>query len=63
MNDQRKPLMKTVRLWGLSLISAAAGATTVWLTDSLPYGIVAFAVVLLILGPLLWRYEKRHHDD
>ncbi len=63
MSDQRQQVLKTVRLWVLSLISAAAGAITVWLTDSLPYGILAFAITLLILGPLLWRYEKRHRDN
>ena len=61
--EQRDQVKKTARLWALSLICATAGAGTVWLTDSLPYGIGAFAISLLILAPLLWRYEKRRRGD
>jgi len=38
---------------------ASAGAVTVWATDSIGQGVLAFLVSLAILGPLLWLYEKR----
>ena len=43
----------------LSLICAGAGAGTVYGTGSLVRGIGVFLIVLVILGPLLFFYEKR----
>ena len=58
--ELRKQLFKSVRLWALSLICASVGATTVWATGSVGSGVLAFLGSLLVLGPILWLYEKRH---
>ena len=58
--ELRKQLFKSVRLWALSLICATVGATTVWATGSVGSGVLAFLGSLLVLGPILWLYEKRH---
>jgi hypothetical protein len=52
-------LSKEGRLWLLSLACASAGAVTVWATDSLGQGVLAFLISVAILGPLLWLFEKR----
>jgi hypothetical protein len=57
--ELRQELSKEGRLWLLSLVCASAGAVTVWATDSLGQGVLAFLVSVAILGPLLWLYEKR----
>jgi hypothetical protein len=57
--ELRQNLSKEGRLWLLSLVCAAAGAITVWATDSLGRGVLAFLVSVAILGPLLWLFEKR----
>lgn len=64
MEDERDPELrakfaKEGRLWGLALICATVGATTVALTDAVPPGIVAFLIAVLVLAPLLRAYEKR----
>jgi len=57
--ELRQKISKESRLWLLSLVCASAGAVTVWATDSIGQGVLAFLVSLTILGPLLWFYEKR----
>lgn len=62
--DERDPELrakfaKEGRLWGLALVCATAGATTVAVTDAVAPGIVAFLIALLVLVPLLRAYEKR----
>lgn len=55
----RRELAQTGRLWGLAFFCATAGAVTVGVTGRLAPGILAFAVALLVLGPLLYVYERR----
>lgn len=56
--DRRGEMGRQLRIWGLSLVCATIGATVVWATGSLPYGVIAFAVTVAVLGTLLWRFEK-----
>lgn len=56
----RRQLLKSVRLWLLSLICASVGAATVWATNSIGPGVLAFLGALVVLGPILWLYERRH---
>ena len=58
-SELRGKLAKEGRLWGLALVCATVGAVTVALTGSVPIGVVAFLVVIAVLGPLLHRHEKR----
>lgn len=60
--DLRRNVAKEVRLWVLALVCAAAGATAVSVTDSLPIGIFVFLGTLAVLGPLLFAYEKRQRN-
>lgn len=55
----RRRLLKTGRLWLLSLVCATAGAVTVSITDSLGAGVLACLVGLALLGPALWVFERR----
>ncbi|HET9873743.1 MAG TPA: hypothetical protein VFP89_14250 [Propionibacteriaceae bacterium] len=55
----RGELAKQGRLWLLSVICAAAGATGVQLSGSLLVGVLVFAIFLVVLGCLLLAYEKR----
>jgi len=55
----RRDLAKQGRLWGLSLVCATVGAVTVWRTDELLPGIGAFLIALVVLGSLLYAYERR----
>jgi hypothetical protein len=62
--DERDPelrakLAKEGRLWALALVCATVGATTVALSGSVLPGVLAFLVMIGVLGPLLRRYEKR----
>lgn len=62
--DVRRQLRQQARLWLLSLVCAIAGATTVYRTDSLWSGVAVFLLFLVVLGPLLWLYERsRRHRD
>lgn len=56
----RKQLFKSVRLWVLSLICALVGSLTVWATGSVGPGVLAFLGSLVVLGPILWFYERKH---
>lgn len=58
--ELRRRLAKEGRLWALAFVCALAGAVTVAVTDAVPPGIVAFLVALVVLGPLLYLYERRH---
>ncbi|MGJ3507858.1 hypothetical protein [Enemella sp. A6] len=53
---------KEVRLWGLSFVCAALGALAVWYFDNLLAGIGVFLISLIILGGLLYGYEKRRGE-
>ena len=55
----RKKLLKSVRLWTLSLICALVGSLTIAATDSIGLGVLAFLASLFVLGPILWVYERR----
>jgi 4-amino-4-deoxy-L-arabinose transferase-like glycosyltransferase len=57
--ELRRQLAKQGRLWLLSLICATVGAVTVWRTDNLLTGILAFLICLVVLGLILFAYEKR----
>jgi hypothetical protein len=57
--ELRKQLLKSARLWLLSLICASVGAATVWATGSIGSGVLAFVGALVVLGPILWLYERR----
>jgi hypothetical protein len=58
--ELRKQLLKSGRLWLLSLVCASVGAYTVWSTGSVGSGVLAFLAALVVLGPILWLYERRH---
>lgn len=47
------------RLWVLSLSGAVPGAVVVYLTDSFLAGAAVFLAVVIVLGFLLYQYEKR----
>ena len=55
----RSELARQARLWLLSLVCATIGAATVWRTNSLGTGVLAFLVAVAVLGGALWAYEKR----
>jgi Flp pilus assembly protein TadB len=56
----RRELAKNARLWGLALVCALAGSITVSVTGAVAPGVLAFAIALAVLGPLLLVYERRH---
>jgi hypothetical protein len=58
-DDIRAKLAKEGRLWGMSALCALGGALTIWRTGSIAYGVLAFAICLLVLGGALMAYEKR----
>ena len=58
--EMKQELLKTARLWLLSLVCASVGAATIWATTSLAIGVLAFLASVVVLGPLLWLYERRH---
>lgn len=58
-NDVRAGLAKEGRLWGMSALCALGGALTIWKTNSIAYGVVAFLVCLAVFGGALLAYEKR----
>jgi hypothetical protein len=57
--ELRSKLAKEGRLWALALVCATVGAVTVAVTDSVPFGVLAFGVVIGVLGPVLHHYERR----
>ncbi|MBA8793152.1 hypothetical protein FHX74_000746 [Friedmanniella endophytica] len=56
--DPKAALAKEGRLWLLALVCAAAGAATVAGTGKLLPGIGVFLLCLVVLGPLLYWFEK-----
>jgi Flp pilus assembly protein TadB len=56
---RRAELGQYGRLWLLAVPCAAAGSYVQWRTNDLALGILAFLVVLAVLGPFLWLYERR----
>ncbi|MGI8459959.1 MAG: hypothetical protein ACR2LI_17835 [Propionibacteriaceae bacterium] len=57
--ETRRQIAKQGRLWLLSLLCAIAGTVTIVQTGSLARGVAGFLVAVLVLGPLLWLYERR----
>ncbi len=55
----RRKIAKEARLYGLSLSCALPGAVAVYLSNRISVGVLVFLGCLLVLGPLLWRYERR----
>ena len=55
-------LGKVVRLWLLSSLCAGAGATGVYLTDSIPVGVTVFLAFLTVFGTALLAYERRRQQ-
>ncbi len=60
--ETRRYLAKQGRLWVMSLVCATAGAVTIQRTGSLAIGVAVFLACVLVLGPLLWIYEKKRRD-
>ena len=58
--ELRRKLAKEGRLWALAVVCALVGAGTVTVTGAVPPGILAFLVTVVVLGPLLYLYERRH---
>ena len=48
--DNRRQFAKTGRLWLLALVCATVGSVTVWRTDNLGAGVLAFLATLALLG-------------
>lgn len=57
---RRREIAKEGRLYLLALVCASAGALTVYLTNRFASGVFVFALCVLVLGGLLYQYEKRH---
>ncbi|HEY5821277.1 MAG TPA: hypothetical protein VIT20_04845 [Propionibacteriaceae bacterium] len=55
----RRQLAKQGRLWLLALLCASAATFAIVRTDSLSAGIGVFLLTILVLGSLLYVYEKR----
>jgi hypothetical protein len=60
--ETRRQLAKQGRLWLMSLVCAAAGALTIQRTASLAIGVAVFLGCVILIGPLLWIYEKKRRD-
>jgi len=58
----RRKIAKEARLYLLALVCATGGALAVHLSGRLTTGIFVFAVCLLLFGPILYSYEKRHRS-
>lgn len=59
-SNRRREIAKEGRLYLLALVCASAGALTVYVSDRLVTGIFVFLLCLLVFGPILYQYEKRH---
>lgn len=57
--DLRRDIGKELRLWGMAVVCAAAGAIAVSITDSFGIGVLVFLATLGVCGPILFTYEKR----
>ena len=60
--ETRRQLAKQGRLWLMSLVCATAGAVTIQQTASLAIGVAVFLCCVVVLGPLLWIYERKRRD-
>ena len=58
--ETRRKIAKELRLYGLSFSCAVPGAVAVSVSGRLVTGIFVFLLCLLVFGPLLLWYEKRH---
>jgi hypothetical protein len=58
-DDVRAKLAKEGRLWGMSALCALGGALTIWRTNSIAYGVIAFLICLAVFGGALLAYERR----
>lgn len=58
----RRALAKEARLYLLALVCATGGSLAVYRSDRLTVGILVFLCCLLVFGPLLYAYEKRHRQ-
>ena len=58
--ELRRKLAKEGRLWALALVCALVGAGTVAAKGAVLPGVLAFAVTVAVLGPVLYLYERRH---
>jgi hypothetical protein len=56
--DTRGQLAKEGRLWLLSMVCATAGATGVYLSDSIAIGVAVFLACLAVFGGILLAYER-----
>lgn len=56
----RRELLKSARLWVLSAVCALVGAVVISVTGSIGVGVLAFLGALVVLGPMLMIYERRH---
>jgi hypothetical protein len=55
----RRSASQQARLWLVSLCGAVPGAITVYLTNSFWAGAGVFLAVVVVLGLILYLYEKR----
>jgi Flp pilus assembly protein TadB len=55
----RRQLAQQGRLWLLSLVCATIATLVLTQTGSLRTAIVVFLGCVVVLGPLLWLYERR----
>lgn len=56
----RRALAKEGRLYLLALVCATGGSLAVYLSDRISVGVVVFLGCVLVFGPMLYAYEKRH---
>jgi hypothetical protein len=55
-----REIAKEARLYLLALLCASGGALTVYLTNRFVSGVFVFLLCVLVLGGLLYQFEKRH---
>ena len=58
----RRAIAKEGRLYLLALVCATGGSLAVYLSDRLAVGVLVFLCCVLVFGPLLYAYEKRHQQ-
>ena len=59
-SETRRKIAKEGRLYLLALVCATGGALTVYFSGRLVTGIFVFLLCVLVFGPILYSYEKRH---
>lgn len=60
--ETRRQLARQGRLWLLSLLCAVAGTIAIVRTGSLSTGIGVFGLTVVVLGGLLWAYERSRRN-